>query len=254
MKDEKLTIESVKICIICGFFFFGSAGFCEKGFVSTGARSMGIGGAVCGMVEPSSMLVNPAGLSFGSYSQMIYSYATDKNRGDWWTTVYPDVRSGVAAVSFVKRGDEKMVYLAYGKKGKGRLFYGMNLKFVKIKEEGSIGIDSGLLFSPKQRINLGLSVVNLISSKIGDISQGRGLIMGLSFKRSEKMTLFTQFSHQESKNTGFWGIEFIRGDETIRLGVEDDAITLGLGGELCGLNMDWAVVRDCHLFSLGFTY
>jgi hypothetical protein len=251
---KKLTIESVKICVICGFFFFGSVGFCEKGFVSTGARSMGIGGAVCGMVEPASMLVNPAGLSFGTWSQMLYSYATDKNRGDWWTTVYPDLRSGVAAVSFVKRGDEKMVYLAYGKKGKGRLSYGMNLKFVKIKEEGGIGIDSGLLFSLNRRINLGFSAINLISSRIGDISQDRCFIMGLSFKRTEKMTLFTQFSHQEKENTGFLGIEFIKGDETIRLGVEDDAITLGLGGELWGLNIDWAVVRNCHLFSLGFIY
>ena len=238
------------------FVFFGSTGFCEFGFVSTGARNVGIGGAVCGIAEPASMLTNPAGLSFGSQSQMTYSYATDKNRGDWWNTVYPGVKDGIGAVSFVKRGDEKMVYLSYGKKNKVLRWngaYGMNLKFVKSKEEGGIGIDSGLLVSPKQRINLGFSVVNLISSKVGDISQDRGFIMGIAFKKSEKITLFAQFNHQK-KNTGFLGLEFIKGDETIRLGSEDGAITLGLGGELFGLNIDWAAVRSCHLFSLGFTY
>ncbi|MEK9149774.1 MAG: hypothetical protein AAB267_06985 [Candidatus Desantisbacteria bacterium] len=185
---------------------------------------------------------------------MTYSYATDKERGDWWTTVYPDVQNGVGAVSFVKRGDEKMIYLSYGKNKAFRWngAYGMNLKFVKIKEESGIGIDGGLLVSPKQRINLGLSVANLISSKIGNISQDRGFILGLSFKRSEK-TFLAQFNLQK-ENMALFGVEFIRGDETIRLGVEDGGIALGLGGELFGLNINWAVVRSCHLLSLGFTY
>lgn len=235
------------------FIFFGNVGFCGMSFVSTGARSMGIGGAVCGVAEPTSMLTNPAGLSFGTESQMFYSYATDKEKGDWWTTVYPDVKNGVAAISFVKRGDEKMVYLSYGKRGKGKASYGMNLKFVKLKEEGGIGIDNGLLFCPKQRINLGFSVANLISSKIGDVPQDTAFILGLSFKRSEKITLSTQFNLQE-ESTALFGVEFIRGNETIRLGVEDSNITLGLGGEFFGLNIDWAVVRNCHLLSLGFTY
>ncbi|MBU1599157.1 hypothetical protein KKG61_03515 [bacterium] len=244
MKSQKFLIF---LCI-----FFGSAGFCKFGFVSTGARPIGIGGAVCGMAEPTAMLVNPACLSFGTRSQMTYSYATDKEKGDWWTTVYPDVKNGVAAISFVKRGDEKMVYFSYGRRGKGKASYGMNLKFVKSKEEEGIGIDSGLLVCLKQRINLGFSVVNLLSSKVSDISQDKAFILGVSFKRSERTTLSAQFNHQGKENAGFFGVEFIRGDETIRLGVEDSAITLGLGGELFGLDIDWAVVRNCHLFSCNY--
>jgi hypothetical protein len=231
--------------------------FAKEGFSAqiliTDARLSGAGGGFVSVADGcSAILTNPAGLSEETTPNILFSYATDRERGDFWGMVYPGIREGCVGVGFVKT-ENKRFYLSFGKRTKRfqrlNLSYGMGLKFLKREDEKKgIGFDVGLI-SHLKRFKIGCSLINFIASDVGRESD-RVLVAGFLWRVSERFISAFSLKNRDC----LFGTEIIKGEEYIRIGIEKKGISLGLGGDVFGFAVDWALSKGCHYLSIGFQY
>lgn len=197
-------IPEVKIGSIFLLLLFSSVALASFEDLGGGTRATGMGGAYVAMAEGAETLFhNPAGLGVMTHRELTLLYCNPFGlKGLTYGTgvgVLP-TRIGVLGLGFQSFGNrlykESSFILSYGNPYRGDLWYGFNLRYMRLEiqgygSDGTLGIDVGLLIRLSREIKWGFLARNpnrpTLGKKKEDLPQVYST--GLSLKLSRDILL-----------------------------------------------------------------